>query len=351
MISPYFPSQDKPLLGRYSRLRGVAQLLKISLPARLRLEWFIFYQTEGERNVSKTARYFGISRKTLHKCLNRFDEGNLRSLEENSRRPHRVRRWEVTPDQEARIIALRQKHLKGGKNKLALIYQKVHHETISAWKVERVVRKHRLYPDLKAYKKKVRRQRLRQANPKVRINRLKQSGFIPAPGKLWHTDSVIIWWYGQRRVILTAIEDQTRLGYARAYSNGSSRQAADFLNRLVYLSDGDIRIIHSDNGSEFAGEFEKACQLLNLQQIYSRVKTPKDNSVLERFNRTVQEEWLSLSEAGLDDLPEANRDLTEWLVEYNSVRPHQSLAYQTPLEYAQENYFKVLPMWSASTAS
>ena len=347
----YFPTKDKPLQDKYTRLRGVAQLLNLSFPARLRLEWMIFYQTQGKENVSQTAKYFSVSRKTLHKWLKRFDESNLRSLEEKSRRPHRLRQWEVTPTQEERIIKLRQKHLKWGKKKLSLIYQKQYQEIVSAWKVERVVRKHRLYPDNDAYKKKLRRQRKRGKNPKMRINDLKQSGFIPQPGKLWHTDSVIIWWYGVRRIILTAIEDQTKLGYARVYSSGSSRQAADFLKRLVYLSDGDIKIIHSDNGSEFAGEFEKACQLLNIHQIYSRIRTPKDNPALERFNWTVQDEWLSLSETGLDDIPEANHDLTEWLVEYNSVRPHESLDYQTPLEYAQENYFKVLPMWSARTRS
>lgn len=65
--------------------------------------------------------------------------------------------------------------------------------------------------------------------------------------------------------------------------------------RLIYLSDGDIKIIHSDNGSEFAGEFEKACFELGIQQIYSRVKIPKDNPALERFNWTVQDEWMALS--------------------------------------------------------
>src|SRR2546426_3992575 len=31
-------------------------------------------------------------------------------------------------------------------------------------------------------------------------------------------------------------------------------------------------------------------------------------------------------------------------------RPHEALDYLTPLEYAQQNFFKVSPMWSAGTA-
>ena len=145
------------------------------------------------------------------------------------------------------------------------------------------------------------------------------------------------------------MEDKTKLGYAKAYSSGSSRQAKDFLERLVYLSQSRIRIIHSDNGSEFAGEFTKVCQQLEIQQVYNRLRTPQDNPCLERFNWTVQDEWLALSEVGLDEIPEANQDLTNWLIEYNFERPHQTLDYQTPVEYACQYYSKVLPMTPAST--
>ncbi|MBN1133760.1 MAG: transposase [Methanosarcinaceae archaeon] len=53
---------------------------------------------------------------------------------------------------------------------------------------------------------------------------------------------------------------------------------------------------------------------------------------------------------GLDDITKANLDLTNWLVTYNNVRPHQSLDYMTPLAYATKR-FKVSPMWSSSTLS
>lgn len=331
----------------YDHWRALASYWQISEKARQKLEWMIFYYTVGKENVTFTATYFGISRKTFHKWKKRFEPHLIQSLEEKSRVPHKKRQWEVTPVQERRIITLRKRYLKYGKRKLKVLYQKEHHEEISTWKVERVIRKHNLYPDLQKHKRRVKRQRRRQQRKKVRVHQLDTSQV--KPGTLWHTDTIILYWYGQRRTIFTAIESKTKLGYVRAYVRGSSRQAKDFLERLVYLTGSDIKIIHSDNGSEFAGEFERACNQLAIQQIYNRVRTPTDNPAIERFNWTVQDEWLSMSEVGLDDPQEANRDLTKWLIEYNSVRPHQALDYQTPLDYAQKNYFKVLPMWSART--
>jgi len=45
--------------------------------------------------------------------------------------------------------------------------------------------------------------------------------------------------------------------------------------------------------------------------------------------------------------------LTEWLIEYNFNRPHQSLGYLAPIVYIEKELAKirspVLPMWSAST--
>jgi len=87
---------------------------------------------------------------------------------------------------------------------------------------------------------------------------------------------------------------------------------------------------------------------LGIQQIFSRARTPKDNPALERFNWTIQDEWLSQSLYGLDDIPLVNHDLTTWLIEYNNIRPHKSLDYLTPVEYAVKT-FEVSPMWASRT--
>ena len=91
------------------------------------------------------------------------------------------------------------------------------------------------------------------------------------------------------------MDHATKLGYARMYRNKSSRQAADFLYHLRYLVDHLIENLQTDNGSEFALEFERATTKLGIQRYFSRVKTPKDNPEIERFNQTLEYEWLYIT--------------------------------------------------------
>lgn len=326
--------------ARGRRWRSAARQQGISDKAKQRLEWFIFYDTVGQRNARRTAAYFGISTKTFHKWKSRFDPQRLELLEDQPRTPKHLRSWQVSRTQQQRVRRLRKRYPKYGKAKLKILYEQTYHEPISTWKIERVIRLFQLYADPERVAKRAKRTR---HAPKPRIHQ-----FEHKPDQLlWHVDTIEIRWYGQHRYIFTALEHRARLAFARVYSRGSSRQAADFLRRLLLLSEGYLPFIHSDNGGEFAGEFELACRKLNIHHLFSRVRRPKDNPRLERFNWTLQDEWLSLSEVGLDDLDEANSNLTDWLIEYNAIRPHQALAYLTPLAYASSH--KVLPMSPAST--
>ena len=142
-------------------------------------------------------------------------------------------------------------------------------------------------------------------------------------------------WNGLKRYIFTAVDKYGKVAYARMYKNKSSKNGEDFLYRLYYLLDGQIPRVGHDNGTEFEKYFKSACQKLQIEQYYSRVQTLKDNPNDERFNRTLQEEFIQLGNFHSD--PEVfNRKLTEWLIEYNFHRPHQALNYQTPLEFSKK---------------
>ena len=343
----FFESKPIEIPQKWILLRSVGRDI-LSLKAQEKLEWIIFCRNIAKNNVAYTASYFGINPKTLYKWLKRFEEKNLSTLEEHKRNPVKKRTWMVTFEEEANIKDLRKKNMEFGKQKIKVLYKREYGIDISTWKIEKVTRKHNLYPD--PIKHDIQVEKRKSLKAKIRINAVKeQLKQIKEFGFLWHIDAIIIWWYGQRRIIFTAIEDLTKIAFARVYKTNTSGFAEDFLKRLMYLTQGKINIMHQDNGSEFQGSFERACETLGILQIYSRPYTPKDNPTLERFNNTIQYEWLKYSETGLDDILEGNLDLTKWLIKYNSYRPHQALDYKTPLEYAQETFFKVLPMWSAST--
>lgn len=169
----------------------------------------------------------------------------------------------------------------------------------------------------------------------------------PKTGHLVCLDTIVKYCNGYKRYIITAIDKHAKIAYARMYKSHSSNCTQDFLRRLNYLLNEKIDNIQTDNGSEFQKYFEKACQELNLNRYYSRVRNPKDNSVCERFNRTLQEEFIQLGNYS-NNIQAFNKNLTNWLIEYNFNRPHQSLDYMSPIEFIQK-YDKVSKMYSSST--
>ena len=129
----------------------------------------------------------------------------------------------------------------------------------------------------------------------------------------------------------------------------SSLKATDFLARLLYLFDGKMELLQTDNGPEFAKHFERACQTLKIDRYYSRVKTPTDNAEVERFNRTLWEEFVERGNF-TPFMEEFNPRLAQWLVEYNFNRPHRSLGMLSPMEFFQKCQ-GVSPMYPSHTGT
>lgn len=164
----------KPIVrkSRHEFWREVARLASLSIQERLRVEWMVFYYTVGRENATLTAQHFDISRKTFRKWLSRFKDSkyDVRSLADQSRAPHRRRKWEVTLIQEDRIRQLRRGYPYYGKMKLRVLYEKEYSEEISTWKIERVIRKHKLYPDKQKAEKTARKRARARQKPKEEDN-------------------------------------------------------------------------------------------------------------------------------------------------------------------------------------
>jgi transposase InsO family protein len=342
---PNFPFRYHTTKTEAQRWRSQAQSVGLSRAARHRLEWLIHARASG--NVRASCRHFGIASKVFYFWQKRFDERNLVTLESRSSKPKTVRQTRRTSTEELRMIQLRKAHIRESAKKLSVRYAKLHPEEhrLSAYQFEQVIQKYRLYFNPAANEKLQRRR-------KNSTKRLRIAQFSPKrkPLKLFEIDTVVLFWGSVKVYLLTAIDRVSRVAFARMYTSHGSRAAADFLRRLTYLVGDTNFALVPDNGSEFAGEFIRTAKELGIILAYARPNTPKDKPQVERFNRTVQEEFIALGNAYLPT-EEFNRRLTAWLIDYNMHRPHQSLRYLAPLEWVVKYYPRVLPMYPVHTAA
>ncbi len=314
------------LLNNYDRWRKRAGALPLSPKAKTRLEWIIFYHTAGKKNASATARHFGISRSKFYFWFSRFSDLNLKTLEDNPSIPKRTREWRPGPKVLDRMIDLRKEHMRWSKVKISKVYENMYREKISSWQFQRTICAFNLYP---LPRKKDGRKKNKAKKHLITYDlrrKLKD---------LYCLDTKVLHLFGVKYYILVAIAHKEKVAYARAYTSHSSKTAADFLERLEYLLGKTPSVILTDNGSEFAKHFNRACKDKGIQRYFSRPRTPKDNPVVERLIQPFVYEYLN-NGGFSSDLQEFNRLITDWLIEYNSVRPHQSLQYLTPLQCAEK---------------
>ncbi len=114
--------------------------------------------------------------------------------------------------------------------------------------------------------------------------------------------------------------------------NLPSRAVIEYLEQRIDLY-GKPQRIRTDNGPEFRSHlFQKWMYNNNIE--WSRIQKgkPQQNAIIERFNRTYRQDVL---DANLFRNIESAVEITNiWVQEYNNDRPHQSLNYKTPTEYA-----------------
>ena len=92
-------------------------------------------------------------------------------------------------------------------------------------------------------------------------------------------------------------------------------------------------VIVIDNGPEFVSQVVDQWAYENGVQLHFITPgRPMENGYIESFNGKFRDECLN--ENWFFDLADARRKIAEWKWDYNHVRPHSALDYQTPMEFA-----------------
>ncbi len=107
-------SQYGLIIPKASYITSLVRQGTISKDAAKRLRWMDHYRRH--RNARLTCRYFGISPQTFYRWKDRFDPYDLSTLEERSRRPHRVRQSQTPVRVVERIQKLREQYPRWGKD-------------------------------------------------------------------------------------------------------------------------------------------------------------------------------------------------------------------------------------------
>ena len=153
-------------------------------------------------------------------------------------------------------------------------------------------------------------------------------------GDLVQIDTVIKFVNGVKRFIITAIDIESDFAFAYGYKKLSSVTATDFMQKLESVVPFKITHVQTDNGLEFEKYFREYLTKKKITHFHNYPKCPKMNAYVERFNRTIQEQYINWHLLNLkDNLDQFNHDLIDWLLWYNTKRPHESLGMVSPLRY------------------
>jgi len=154
----------------------------------------------------------------------------------------------------------------------------------------------------------------------------KPTGVRTAPLECLAVDTIERVRDGIRRYILTFIDAASRFAFAVATPGKASRHTQTALTAALSLLPTKPQVVLSDNGSEFESSFAKTLEAHGIERWYTYPKTPKMNAHVERFNRTIQESFVNYHEELLfTDLARFNQKLANWLLFYNTQRPHHRL--------------------------
>lgn len=154
------------------------------------------------------------------------------------------------------------------------------------------------------------------------------------PNQMWSMDLVMdALCYGRRLKILTVVDDYTKEALDLVVSHSiSGDHVARALDAIAQFR-GYPAAIRTDQGPEFTSKaldqwaYENGVELRLIQP-----GKPTQNAYIESFNGKFRDECLN--EHWFRDLPHARQVIANWRTDYNENRPHSSLGYDTPSEFA-----------------
>jgi len=277
--------------------------------ARLRV---IHHYEQVTRNVSRTCRFFGVSRTIFYRWLARYRQAGVAGLRDRQRGP-RHHPYTTPPHIVALILQVRRER-QYGPLRISFFLQRYHQVYVSAPTIHRILKQHRVpRVSLKRYRPGPRRRRQ-----------------ILVAGQSVQVDVKHLKLGGRRFYQFTAIDEATRYRVLQVYAHNSIKSATDFVEEVRRRLPIAIQRIQTDHGSEFGTDFTWHLRDIGIMHRQIPRGCPESNGKVERSHRTDADEFYR--RVIFRNPAELTQRLRQWEYEYNHRRPHLALRGRTPAE-------------------
>src|SRR5258706_2419352 len=275
------------------------------------------------RTVSEVATDWGVSRRTMHRWLVRYEGDGLEGLNNRSHRPAQSPH-QTPPEVEALVLEMRRSHPYWGGRQIAF--------ELARKRVEPAPSESAVYRCLvrAAVIDPITRQRRREAWKRWERG---------APMELWQLDLVhgFLLADGTSAKALTGVDDHSRYCVsARLMSRERTQSVCDGFSSALKTYGVPAQVL-TDNGKVFTGRFahppvevlfDRICRENGVDHLLTAQRSPTTTGKIERFHKTLRTEFDTRQV--FRNLKTAQEALDEWVSYYNTQRPQQALGDLVP---------------------
>ena len=275
------------------------------------------------KTVTEVAAEWRVSRQTVHSWLTRYEAGGLEQLTDGSHRPAACPH-QMSGELEAMVLELRRWKPYWGPRTLVL--------ELGRRRVTPLPSRSAVYRCL------LRAGMIAPIRSRRRIEdwkRWERGG----PMELWQMDVVggFVLADGTSAKALTGVDDHSRYCISAKLMPRERTQLVCDGFTTALRRHGVPEQVLTDNGKVFTGKyaappvevlFDRICRENGIEHLLTRPATPTTTGKIERFHRTLRLEFDTRQV--FRSLRVAQQALDEWVIYYNTARPHQSLGDATP---------------------
>lgn len=302
--------------------------------ARYRLKVLLHFWKYG---LDSTLDAFPVSRPSVFRWQQKLKTsgGRLQSLIPLSTRPKLARTMTVPAVVIDKIKELREKWPNLSKHKIKPLLDvycaQISCKSFSATTIGEVIKRNNLHfkNSGKTYHDPARKQSNTRQRTRVWKAPKQVTGHIEADLVETRVD-------GRKKYTVCWIDIGSKVAFSKTYKRKTSKNILESFLDFEKFHPGKIHTFQTDNGSEFEGALDIFLRKSRpeMKRVYTPVKSPKVNGVIERYNRSLQDDWLNHNLHLFHDDEIWNQSLAEYINFYNFYRVHDALQYKTPMQVA-----------------